>query len=59
VSISGPAFADLNAHLFQFPDEFSPGSVEKMKMILQYNWAAWSEVPGAIAFLIAKVKGGV
>lgn len=55
-----PAFIDPTDHLLiGSPEEWGPGGVDGMELILQYNWNAWAEVPRAVDFIKAMVQRNV
>ena len=43
-----PALLDPGEHLHARPGTYSKGSLEEMQVVLQYNYDAWTETPGAI-----------
>ena len=52
-----PALLSPGANLTARPNAYSQGSNSEMQLVLQYNYAAWSETPGAIDMIRNLKKG--
>lgn len=54
-----PALSSPDRHLTARPEACARGTVEEMQDALRLAYDAWSETPGAIEFIKAKMQGKV
>lgn len=50
------ALVNPGDYLTTRPDVYTSGTVEEMQLVLQWNYDAWVETPGAIGFIKSKIK---
>ena len=51
------ALLQPGAHLNARPAAYSPGSIEHMQLVLQYNYDSWLETPGAVELIRDITRG--